>query len=174
MAEDETAEAPNLFLRAYSVFERGISALILVGMIVVICLATWSFVRLTFEVALNTGATLDYAIFQLLFDRVLAAVIAVELAHSIRQMVLGKHGMAQLRTVVVIGMLAVVRKIITVEVDQTTGLFLIGIASAVTWSRWASALRAGDALTVRRDADGPVTLALPGERRHSYRRSPPQ
>ena len=131
MAEDETAEAPNLFLRAYSVFERGISALILVGMIVVICLATWSFVRLTFEVALNTGATLDYAIFQLLFDRVLAAVIAVELAHSIRQMVLGKHGMAQLRTVVVIGMLAVVRKIITVEVDQTTGLFLIGIASAV-------------------------------------------
>ena len=77
------------------------------------------------------GPALDYELFQTLFDRVLAAVIALELAHSIRQMVAGDHGYGQLRTVIVIGMLAVVRKLIVLEVDQATGGFLIGIAAAV-------------------------------------------
>ncbi|WP_092688205.1 phosphate-starvation-inducible PsiE family protein [Roseivivax roseus] len=119
------------FLGLYGWFERGIAGVILIGMIVVILLATYSFFLSLWSVFNRFDEPLDYTRFQSLFDRVLAAVISLELAHSIRQSVAGNHGLRQLRTVVVIGMLAVVRKLITVEVDQTTGVFLMGIASAV-------------------------------------------
>ena len=118
-------------MRAYTWFERAVSGVILAGMVVVICLATASFLKLALEVTTESGFDLPYSAFQHLFDRVLAAVIALELAHSIRQMVQGKHGMAQLRTVVVIGMLAVVRKIIAVDVETASGTFLLGVAGAI-------------------------------------------
>ena len=118
-------------MRAYGWFERAVSGVILAGMVVVICLATVSFLKLALDVATESGFDLPYSEFQHLFDRVLAAVIAVELAHSIRQVVMGKHGMSQLRTVVVIGMLAVVRKIIAVDVETASGTFLIGVAAAI-------------------------------------------
>lgn len=115
----------------YQVFERVVAALVLLGMIAVCALATWSFLRTVIEVTLDVGGTLDYPRFQVLFDRVLAAVIAIELANSIMQMVAGKHGLVQLRTVVVIGMLAVVRKLILLEVESTSGLFLVGLAATI-------------------------------------------
>ncbi|SPJ23918.1 phosphate-starvation-inducible PsiE family protein [Palleronia abyssalis] len=119
------------FIRAYSRVEQVISALILVGMVAVVFLATWAFFRTLIDTTLAENATLDYGQFQTLFDRVLAAIIALELAHSIRQLVSGEHGLGQLRTVIVIGMLAVVRKLIVLEVDSTTGTFLLGIAATV-------------------------------------------
>ena len=119
------------FLKAYHLFERVVSGVILVGMVGVVILATYSFLLTLVSITLSSEATLDYGQFQTLFDRVLAAVIAVELAHSIRQMVAGEHGFAQLRTVLAIGMLAVVRKLIVLEVDSATGGFLLGIAAAV-------------------------------------------
>lgn len=117
--------------RAYALFERLVSATILAGMVVVILLATWSFLRSTGAVVVDLDDPLDYATFQRLFDRVLAAVIALELAHSVHQMVMGKHGLAQVKTVIIIGVLAVVRKLMLLEIETTSGVFLIGLASAV-------------------------------------------
>lgn len=119
------------FSKIYSTFERGVSTVILLGMIVVIGLALWSFLRLTVLTTIGFGGDLQYAVFQTLFDRVLAVIIAVEIAHSIKQMARGEHGRSQLRTVVVIGMLAVVRKLILLEVETTSGLFLVGLAAVI-------------------------------------------
>lgn len=119
------------FERIYGKFERVVSAALMLGMVVVILLASWSFLRSTATAAMDLSNPLDYATFQQLFDRVLAAIIALELAHSVQQMVAGKHGLAQVRTVVIIGVLAVVRKLIVLEVEETSGLFLVGIAAAV-------------------------------------------
>ncbi|QFU09380.1 Phosphate-starvation-inducible E [Rhodobacteraceae bacterium THAF1] len=124
-------EEDGAIMRMYHWLERAIAAVILLGMVVVVLLATWSFFATLWMLTLTEGGSLEYGQFQILFDRVLAAVIALELAHSIRQMVAGDHGLGQLRTVIVIGMLAVVRKLIVLEVDQATGPFLLGIAAAV-------------------------------------------
>jgi len=118
-------------LDPYTMFERMIAGVLLLGMVAVILLATWSFLRSTYGVAIDLDDPLDFGTFQLLFDRVLAAVIALELAHSVQQMVAGKHGLTQVKTVIIIGMLAVVRKLILLDVEATSGLFLMGIASAV-------------------------------------------
>ncbi|SEN45845.1 phosphate-starvation-inducible PsiE family protein [Palleronia pelagia] len=131
MADKGAEESRSPVLRAYGWFERLVSGVILIGMMMVVLLAVYSFLRTVIGVTLAENAELDYVQFQTLFDRVLAAVIAVELAHSIRQMVLGDHGFGQLRTVITIGMLAVVRKLIVLEVDNATGSFLMGIAAAV-------------------------------------------
>lgn len=131
MSANEPRQRAALALQLYHRTEQVISAVILIGMIAVVLLATYSFFRTLFAVVIAENAALDYAQFQTLFDRVLAAIIALELAHSIRQMVSGDHGFAQLRTVIAIGMLAVIRKLIVLEVDQATGGFLAGIAAAV-------------------------------------------
>jgi len=119
------------FARLYARFERTVAFLLLAGMGVVILLTLVSFLLSTGNVVLGMPAELDYAVFQTLFDRVLATVIALEIAHSIRDMVFGRHGQAQLRTVIVIGMLAVVRKLVVLEIGTTSGAFLAGLAAVV-------------------------------------------
>ncbi|MER0237820.1 phosphate-starvation-inducible PsiE family protein [Fulvimarina sp. MAC8] len=118
-------------LKIYHVFERGIAYLLLLGMAVVVVLAVFSFARSLITIFTGAGDPLEYNAFQMLFDRVLAVVIALELAHSIQQMATGDHRLAQVRTVIVIGVLAVVRKLILLEVESTSGTFLMGLAATV-------------------------------------------
>lgn len=116
---------------AYTWLERIIAAVLLTGMVGVIVLATYSFLRLVVVTVTGLGGDMDYAVFQTLFDRLLAAVIALELAHSVHLMVTGQRGFVQVRAVLVIGILAIVRKLILVDLDATSGIFLMGLAAAV-------------------------------------------
>jgi len=119
------------FAQIYVRFERAMAFLILAGMVVVIGLTLYSFGHSVLSTLGTLPDEMGYGVFQTLFDRVLAAVIALEIAHSIREMVTGRHGRAQLRTVIVIGMLAVVRKLVVLDVDSTSGVFLAGLAAVI-------------------------------------------
>jgi uncharacterized membrane protein (DUF373 family) len=119
------------FTRIYVRFERAVAFLILLGMVAVIALTLYGFGLRMWQVLGALPGELDYTVFQTLFDRVLATIIALEIAHSIREMVSGRHGRAQLRTVIVIGMLAVVRKLVILDVESTSGLFLAGLAAVI-------------------------------------------
>ena len=124
-------EATTLFSKLYGAFERLAAVVLLIGIGVVVVLAIESFghtILLTFDMM---DAPLNYGKFETLFDRILAALIALELAHSVRQMVAGEHGLSQVRTVIVIGVLALVRKLIVLDVETTSGLFLLGLATAI-------------------------------------------
>lgn len=114
----------------YAVFERSVAWLVTAGMGIVILLALLHFARGLYAAGLGVTPGWDYSAFQILFDRVLTVVIALELARSVQQMARGEHGLAQVRTVVLIGILAVVRKIILLEIESTSGMFLLGIAAA--------------------------------------------
>ncbi|MEL6481253.1 MAG: phosphate-starvation-inducible PsiE family protein [Pseudomonadota bacterium] len=115
----------------YSFFERGISAVLLAGMAGVILLATGSFLIALWPHLTKPDQQLDYTAFQGLFDRALAALIAIELAHSIHQAVRGHHGLVQVRTVVIIGLLAVVRKFVLLEVETADGVLIAGLGLAL-------------------------------------------
>ncbi|MEL6364507.1 MAG: phosphate-starvation-inducible PsiE family protein [Pseudomonadota bacterium] len=116
---------------SYSGFQRAIATALTAGMAVVILLAAAVFFVEAFQVAVGGDLDLDYSAFQSLFDRVLAAVIALELAHSLQQMAAGKHGIIQVRTVILIGVLAVVRKLILLEIEGTSGAYLAGLAAVI-------------------------------------------
>lgn len=114
----------------YPTFERVIAGIVTAGMAVVILLALIHFARGLYTTILGTAPGWDYASFQMMFDRVLTVVIALELARSVQQMARGERGLAQVRTVVLIGILAVVRKFILLEIETTSGAFLAGLAAA--------------------------------------------
>jgi uncharacterized membrane protein (DUF373 family) len=117
--------------RAYQRFNTAIAAVLLLGILAVVVLAAASFLRLTGETVLAAGTTVTYSQLQALFDLLLGAIIALELAHSVHLMVTGQRGFAQVRIVLIIGILAVVRKLIVVELDQVSGLLLLGLAAAI-------------------------------------------
>lgn len=117
--------------RLFEFFERLISVLLLMGMVVVISLAAWSFLRLTYTVAADPAIDIDYVTFQTLFDRLLAAVIALELARSVLLLVQGHRGLMQVRIILVIGLLAVVRKLILIELEAADPSLLFALAAAV-------------------------------------------
>ncbi|QFT46353.1 hypothetical protein FIU97_07160 [Roseivivax sp. THAF40] len=121
----------NAIDAAYERFAASISMLLLLGMAVVILVATFSFLRLTAGVVIGAPGGTSYTTLQALFDALLGAIIALELAHSVHLMVIGQRGFAQVRIVLVIGILAVVRKLIVVELEQVSGVLLMGLAAAV-------------------------------------------
>lgn len=116
---------------AYDRFASLVSLLLLIGMGVVIVVATFAFLRLTMEVTLGAVDGTPYATLQRLFDALLGAIIALELAHSVHLMVTGQRGYGQVRIVLVIGILAVVRKLIVIELEAVSGTLLLGLAAAI-------------------------------------------
>ncbi|KAA9006970.1 phosphate-starvation-inducible PsiE family protein [Histidinibacterium aquaticum] len=115
----------------FNLFEKLVAALLLLGMVVVIGLAAWAFLRTAGETAMNPQADLAYSTFQRMFDRLLAAVIALELARSVLLLVEGHRGLVQVRIILVIGILAVVRKLILIELETAEAPILFGLAAAV-------------------------------------------
>lgn len=115
----------------FDLLERGVAYVLLAGMIAVIALTLVHVAAGLWTVWTGSLLDLGYRDFQGLFDRILAALIALELAHSVRQTAAGEHGLIQVRTVLLIGVLAVVRKLILLEIESTSGLFLLGLAAAV-------------------------------------------
>lgn len=115
----------------YQLFERTVAGLITLGLMVVIALAVGQFLLGVGDTLAKLDRSYTYATFQSLFERVLAAVIALELAHSVQQMAAGEHGLIQVRTVLLIGVLAVVRKFILLEIDATSGVFLLGLGASI-------------------------------------------
>lgn len=121
----------DFFSAAYDRFSNVIALLLLLGTSVVIVIATFSFLRLTGEVFLDTMDGTSYATLQRVFDALLGAIIALELAHSVKLMVTGQRGFGQVRIVLVIGILAVVRKLIVIELEAVSGFLLLGLAAAI-------------------------------------------
>lgn len=121
----------DLLERAYRGFNIVIAAVLLAGVLVVVVLATASFLRLTADFALSVPVDVTYVQLQRLFDQLLGAVIALELAHSVHLMVTGQRGFGQVRVVLIIGILAVVRKLIVIELSAVSGLLLFGLAAAI-------------------------------------------
>jgi uncharacterized membrane protein (DUF373 family) len=121
----------NSVNQAYGIFSSAVAVVLLLGTMVVILLATGSFLKEIANVVTSSGAGVSYEELQQLFALLLGAIIALELAHSVHLMVMGSKGYEQVRIVLMIGILAVVRKLIVMEMDQVSGILIFGLAAAV-------------------------------------------
>lgn len=121
----------KLLDKSYERFSAGVATVLLIGVLLVVVLAALSFLRLTLSITISNPTDVSYVQLQQLFDLLLGAVIALELAHSVHLMVTGQRGFAQVRIVLIIGILAVVRKLIVIEVDAVSGNLLLGLAAAI-------------------------------------------
>jgi uncharacterized membrane protein (DUF373 family) len=118
--------------KIYVYFERCVASVLLFGTGIVIVFALGAFLLdLLRTFADLDPSAVDYLTFQNLFEGILAVVIALELTHSVQEMTVQRRGVVQLRTVVLIGILAVVRKLIVLDIEKTSGTFLIGLGATV-------------------------------------------
>ena len=130
-ALEQTREAwPGLTF--YERFEQ-IVALSLTALISVVIAAALFHLTIRIVVMLLSGLIdpAEQSVFQGLFGMILTVLIALEFNHSILSVLERKQSIIQVRTVVLIALLALVRKFIILDVSHTEPLTIVGLAAAI-------------------------------------------
>jgi len=119
-------------LTLYQKFEHG-CILILTGLIaIVIAFAIWNLALKTFVSILTTSFDpSDYAVFQAVFGMIFTVIIALEFKRSLLTVADRQTGVVQVRAVVLIALLAVVRKLIILDLKETDAMQLLALAAAI-------------------------------------------
>ncbi len=119
-------------LSPYQKFEQ-ICVLILTGLIAaVIVFALW---YLALDVVLgiyrNTFDPTKHVVFQTVFGMIFTVIIALEFKRSLVGLAERRDSIIQVRAVILIALLAVVRKLIILDISHTEALTLFALAAAV-------------------------------------------
>nr|WP_223264470.1 phosphate-starvation-inducible PsiE family protein [Sulfuriferula plumbiphila] len=116
----------------YERFEQGV-ALILTGLIAaIIMVALLELSKEVFQLVLVDAANpLDHTLFQALFGQILTVLIALEFKHSILKVVARKESIIQVKTVLLIGLLAISRKFIVLDIGEIQADTILALAAAV-------------------------------------------
>jgi uncharacterized membrane protein (DUF373 family) len=138
---------------AYERFEQ-IVVLILTGLIiVVIAAAIWHLaIKILFALILTSLDPTDPTVFQTVFGMIFTVIIALEFKHSILIMVKRQESIVQVRAVVLIAMLAVIRKFIIIDLSSATANQMFALA--------ASVIALGAVYWLVRDQDRKAGLAM--------------
>jgi uncharacterized membrane protein (DUF373 family) len=127
---DTRAAWPGLSL--YQRFEEVVSV-VLPGLISLVIIA--AVINLTFRtVMLVIDGLLDpaeHTVFQAVFGMIFTVLIALEFNHSILSVLHRQESIIQLRTVILIALLALARKFIILDATKVEPLTIVGLAAAV-------------------------------------------
>src|SRR4030081_2000064 len=134
-------------LTFYQKFEHAI-ILVLSGLIsIVVALAVWNLVlKLVASIVLSGGFDpTDYSVFQALFGMIFTVIIALEFKRSLLVVAERQHSVVQVRTVVLIALLAIVRKLMIIDLSATDAQQVLALAATI--------LALGAAFWLARDQD---------------------
>jgi uncharacterized membrane protein (DUF373 family) len=132
---DEVATASSQWrlLTAYEKFEQAVVIVLTILIALVVAVAVWN-------LALNTLGELIVAghfdpteqpVFQTLFGMMFTVIIALEFKRSLLVIAERQESIVQVRTVVLLAMLAALRKLIIVDLDTTSAGKLFGLSAAI-------------------------------------------
>src|SRR3989440_12608125 len=117
-------------LSYYQRFE-GLVALVLtlvIGLVILVALF-----RLTFSVVtgllLGVLNPLDHGVFQAVFGEILTLLIALEFNHTLQYVVTREQSIIQTKVVLLIALLALARKFIILDINDTGAAYLLGLAA---------------------------------------------
>ena len=128
--------------RLMTVYERfeQVVAITLSGLIaVVIVISLIQLIRLVFTMLVMDALNpLDHKVFQLVFGATMTLLIAMEFKHSIVKVALRKESIIQVKTVILIAILALARKFIILapDVDPAKVAVLAGTVLALGLTYW--------------------------------------
>jgi uncharacterized membrane protein (DUF373 family) len=155
LAKARAAWEPLTF---YQKFEHAV-ILILTGLIgILIALAMWNLLlKILLGVFLSASFDpTDYAVFQAIFGMIFTVIIALEFKRSLLVLAERHSSIVQVRTVILIALLAVVRKLIILDLSSTEALHLLALAAAT--------LALGVVYWLVRDAERPRRTEAQGTR----------
>jgi uncharacterized membrane protein (DUF373 family) len=117
----------------YERFEHVVIQVVILLIAVVVIAAVWSLsLKILFGLVLaGSFDPTDHVVFQTVFGMIFTVIIALEFKRSL--LVVGQRvgTVVQVRTVILIAMLAIVRKFIILDLASTDALQLFGLAAAV-------------------------------------------
>jgi len=128
----DMARAPWTGLSIYDRFEQAVVA-ILIGLIALIVIAAmWSLaVKVVLGLILtNSVDPIDHAAFQSIFGMIFTVIIALEFKRSLLVFAERRHSVVQVRAVILIALLAIVRKLILLDIGTTDAPQLFALAAA--------------------------------------------
>ena len=120
-------------LTVYEKFEHAV-ILILTGLIaIIVALAVWTLVLkiLGGIIATREFDPTDNAVFQALFGMIFTVIIALEFKRSLLVAAERRSSIVQVRTVILIALLAVLRKLLILDMSATDALHLFALAAAI-------------------------------------------
>jgi uncharacterized membrane protein (DUF373 family) len=120
---------------AMSLYEKFEDAIVIVlsGIIaIVVIAAVWSLLReVVTSLVLGALDPLDFATFQTVFGMIFTAVIALEFKRSLLVAAERGFGILQVRTIILIALLAIVRKFIILDLADTSAAKVAALSGAV-------------------------------------------
>ena len=131
--EMAAAQTQWKMLTIYQRFEH-LVILILTGLIAVVVVASVWNLALKVLLSLVVSETFDptdHAVFQAVFGMILTVIIALEFKRSLLVATERRGTIVQVRTVILIAMLAVVRKLIILDLAASTATLTFALAAAI-------------------------------------------
>jgi uncharacterized membrane protein (DUF373 family) len=132
LAALQRARVSSPMFTAYERFEQAISFVIslLVSAVIVVALVHL-IITIVELITLGFVDPTQQEVFQTIFGMVLTVLIAIEFNHSIVHGLERRHGIVQVRTVVLIAILALVRKFIVIDAAHAEPMTILGLAASV-------------------------------------------
>lgn len=115
----------------YEKFEQVIVFALSAIIAVIVVAALWALLReVVNRLVLGAFGTLDYATFQVVFGMIFTVVIALEFKRSLLVATERRLGILQVRTIVLIALLAIARKFIILDLGQAEPAKIAALAAA--------------------------------------------
>ena len=135
LIKQELKEAGEQFrlLSLYQRFEHIVITILTVLIAIIVVVAVWNLtLKIVFGLILpgNLDPS-DYAIFQAVFGMIFTVIIALEFKKSLLVIAERRENVVQIRSVVMIALLAICRKVIILDVKETDALQIFALAAAI-------------------------------------------
>jgi uncharacterized membrane protein (DUF373 family) len=120
-------------LTFYQKFEHFVILILIALIAVVIVVAVWNLtLKILFSLVLTDAFDpTDHVVFQSVFGMIFTVIIALEFKRSLLVATERRKSIVQVRTVVLLAMLAIVRKLIILDLKTTDALQLFALAAAI-------------------------------------------
>jgi uncharacterized membrane protein (DUF373 family) len=131
----ELAEAGQRFrlLSLYQQFEHIVITILTALIAVIVVAAVWSLsLKILFGLVLSGSLDpSDYAVFQAVFGMIFTVIIALEFKKSLLVIAERRDNVVQIRSVIMIALLAICRKIIILDLRETDTAQTFALAAAI-------------------------------------------
>jgi uncharacterized membrane protein (DUF373 family) len=120
-------------LSLYQRFEHVIISILTALIAIIVVVAVWNLaVKIVFGLVLSGGLDpSDYAIFQAVFGMIFTVIIALEFKKSLLVTAERRDNVVQIRSVVLIALLAICRKVIILDFRETDAPQVFALAAAI-------------------------------------------
>ena len=120
-------------LTLYQKFEHAVILVLTFLISIVVALAVWNLaLKILLSIVASRGFDpSDYAVFQALFGMIFTVIIALEFKRSLLVVAERRQSIVQVRTVILLALLAIVRKLIILDLATTEAMQLFALAAAI-------------------------------------------